>query len=150
MCALALTVATTACASTLDKDSGGDHVRGKAVVVKLNETHDDSISADQGDHTDWKKLTLKATTIIDVNVYWDDPSVRAKVNVKDQFGGQVYELTHEPGERENHWKGMKLREGDTFLEVVAERGASVYTIELTSGDGADDGGGGDDGTPPPE
>lgn len=121
-----------ACGGLKDKNSGGDHVRGKAVDVKLNVTHDDSISADEGDHTDWKHFVLGASMTLTVNAYWDDPSVDTVVNVLDQFGGRIFELKHKPGERENHWRGVKLREGEYFLEVVASRGASVYTLEITA------------------
>lgn len=130
--------AAVGCGSTMDANSGEDHVRGKAVKIKLDQTHDDSLSADEGDHTDWKKLVLADSMVISVNAYWDDPSVKSVIHVRDQFGGQVFELKHEIGHAEDHWKDMKMREGEYYLEVVAEKGASVYTLEVTSSAGGDD------------
>ena len=124
-------------------------MRGKAVEIKLNTTHDDSISADEGDHTDWKSFALGGTTSLTINAYWDDPSVESIINVRDQFGGRVFELKHSSGERENHWRGIKLREGSYFLEVVASRGSSVYTLEIT-GKGAVSDVDGSDSIAPPE
>lgn len=113
-----------------DENSGGDHVRGKAVEIKLGETHDDHVSAPAGDHTDWKKFVLPDATVLTINAYWDDPSVSAVISVRDQFGGQIFRLEHKRGERSNHWPDMKLRDGEFYLEVVATDGASVYTLEL--------------------
>lgn len=113
-----------------DENSGGDHVRGKAVEIKIGETHDDHVSAPQGDHTDWKKFLLPDPTILTINAWWDDPSVSAIVAVRDQFGGAIFQLHHKPGERSNHWPDMKMRDGEFYLEVVATDGSSVYTLEL--------------------
>ena len=126
------------CGGKLDEHSGGDHVRGKAVDIPLNDTHDDHVSADKGDHTDWKHFVLASPSMLTVNAYWDDPSVTAVVNVCDQFGGRIFELKHKSGERENHWKGIKLRDGEYYLEVVASRGTSVYTLEVTQAEREDD------------
>ncbi|MFT5431904.1 MAG: hypothetical protein ACI9OJ_002602 [Myxococcota bacterium] len=113
-----------------DENSGGDHVRGKAVEIKLGETHDDHVSAPAGDHTDWKKFTLGGPTVLSIDAWWDDPSVDAVISVRDQFGGNIFQLHHKPGERSNHWPGMKMRDGEFYLEVVATNGTSVYTLEL--------------------
>lgn len=128
---LVTSVAACGLGGGMDTASGGDHVRGKAVELKLGETHDDHVSAEAGDHTDWKKFTLQSPSMVNLDAWWDDPSVAVVITVRDQFGGQIYELTHKAGERENHWDGMKLREGEFYLELVASRGSSVYTLALT-------------------
>ena len=115
-----------------DENSGGDHVRGKAVQLKLGETHDDHVSASDGDHTDWKKFVLPGPTVLTINAYWDDPSISAIVAVRDQFGGTIFQLHHKRGDRSDHWPDMKMREGEYYLELVAVDGASVYTLELTA------------------
>lgn len=148
----ALTIAASgvsiSCATAMDSASGGDNVRGKAVEVKVGVTHDDFIAADKGDHTDWKKLVLSEPSILTLNAFWDDPSVQVKVIVRDQFGGQMYALEHATGSASDHWPGMKLREGDWYLELISSRGASVYTLEVElEGSGA---GGSDGGVAPPE
>ena len=114
----------------LDTNSGGDHVRGKAKPIEIGSTHDDHVSAYGGDHTDWKSFSLPDASLLEVHAYWDDPSIRAVVNVRDQFGGRIFELKHKQGRREDHWTDIRMRDGEFYLEVVAKRGASVYTLEL--------------------
>lgn len=127
---LALTSGCGAFASSLDKNSGGDHVRGKAVSIQISQTHDDFVSAPDGDHTDWKSFSLPDATLLEVHAYWDNPDIEAVVNVRDQFGGRIFELKHARGQREDHWTDIRMRDGDFYLEIVAKRGASVYTLEL--------------------
>ena len=132
----------------MDTNSGGDNVRGKAVELKIGQTHDDFLAADQGDNTDWKKFILSEPSIVALDAYWDQPSIAVAITVRDQFGGQVFALNHSAGTAHDHFPGMKLREGDYYLEVIASRGASVYTLELDTESG---GGGGSDGDlAPPE
>ncbi len=118
------------CTTVMDTKSGGDHVRGKAKEIQFGGTWDDHVSADEGDHTDWKRFTVQGDSVIRIDCWWDDPSVEAVVKVKDQFGGGVFELEHESGVRRDRWDNMKLREGEYYLEIVAGRGGSVYTLEL--------------------
>lgn len=139
----------SACGAPADANSGGDNVRGKAVELKIGETHDDFLSADQGDHTDWKKFVLAEPGVYALHAYWDEPSIDATVSVRDQFGGKVFELNHTRGQAADHWPGMKLREGEFYLELVASRGSSVYTLEITA-EGGGDGGGSDGSLAPPE
>ena len=121
-----------ACATAMDQNSGGDHVRGKAKALKLNQTHDDRVSSHDGDHTDWKSLTIETGGRFDLSAYWDNPSIKAVVRVKDQFGGTIFELKHDSGQPVDHWRGIKLRDGEFYLEVVSQRGSSVYTLEMKS------------------
>lgn len=126
-----------------DEKSGGDHVRGKAKDLPLNETVDDHVTADDGDHTDWKKFVIGADTTATLDAWWDDPAVEAIVYVRDQFGGQIFELKHAKGQRHDHFPDMKFREGEYFLEVKCESGASVYTLEFTVAGAKKASGGGD-------
>ena len=147
---IAVTLFSLGCGAAMDANSGGDHVRGKSAEIKFGQTHDDFISADKGDHTDWKKFVLSEPAVVAIHAYWDEPSVQIKVMVRDQFGGQVFSLDHSTGNPADHWTGMKLREGDYYLEVVSGRGSSVYTFELEFEEGGSDGGGSDGDVAPPE
>lgn len=126
-----LGTASFGCAGPMDSASGGDHVRGKAKDITIGGTFDDHVSADAGDHTDWKHVVIPGDMKLQIDAWWDDPSVDATIYIKDQFGGAVFELAHEGGLRKDSFKGMKLREGEYYLQIVATRGASVYTLELT-------------------
>lgn len=132
--ASALAVCLAACGGVMDANSGGDHVRGKAKELQFGQTFDDHVSADEGDHTDWKSLVIEGDSTVTLDAWWDDPSVDAVIRIKDQFGGAVFELDHESGNRRDRFPGMKLREGQYYLEIVAKRGGSVYTLELFRGD----------------
>ena len=114
-----------------DVKSGGDHVRGRAKEISLGQTHDDHVSTETGDHTDWKMFSVLEPTRVTIDLYWDNPSIKSKVYIKDQFGGVVFELPHRTGQRKDHWADIKLREGEYYLQVEAKRGNSVYTIEIT-------------------
>ena len=134
--------------SKKDEKSGGDNVRGKAKPLPLNATVDDHVSADDGDHTDWKSFAIAGTTKAVLDVWWDDPAVEATVYVRDQFGGKIFELEHKRGKRHDHFPGIKFREGEYFLEIACESGASVYTLELIVAGGSD--APGSDSIAPPE
>jgi hypothetical protein len=121
------------CGAAIDERSGGDHVRGKATEINIGPTtYDDSVSSEEGDHTDWKRFAVTSDQKVTLNLYWDNPSIKSVVFIKDQFGGTKFELKHRTGERQDHWPGIKLREGDYYLQIAASRGSSVYTIELLS------------------
>jgi len=134
----------------MDSHSGGDHVRGKAKDITLGGTWDDHISADSGDQTDWKHVVIPGDMKVTIDAWWDNPSVGATIYIKDQFGGAVFELNHERGQRRDNWRNMKLREGEYYLQVVASRGSSVYTLELTSTGSAGQVRPGTDSIAPPE
>jgi hypothetical protein len=115
----------------MDEHSGGDHVRGRASEISLGETHDDRVSAAEGDHSDWKRFAILQPTQVTINVYWDNPSIRSKVFIKDQFGGVMFALPHDSSNRHDRWPNIRLREGEYYLHVVAQKGTSVYTLEIT-------------------
>lgn len=139
-----------ACAVELDRNSGGDHVRGKAAPMTLDDTFDDHVSPDDGDHTDWKTFEVPGDMKVDFHAWWDDPSIDVTIHVRDQFAGRVYELNHESGKRHDEWPDMALRGGQYYLEVVAKRGSSVYTIEIKPRGGVTSTRPGTDSIAPPE
>ena len=126
------------CGAALDAKSGGDHLPGKAKEIYVGKTHDDRISAPDGDHTDWKTFTLRNDATVAINAYWDNPKVESAVRVKDELRKQLYVRHHKNEQKENHWKGIKLKAGVYYLQISASSGASVYTIEITSEVGGSD------------
>ncbi len=120
------------CAATLDGQSGGDHHRGQAVEIALNQNVDDSVSAPAGDHTDWKKFRLEDDTTLTALFFWDSPYSEVTVTVRDETGRQLYRLQKTKGQSENKWRGLRFRPGLHFLEIRARKLGSVYTFQLAT------------------
>jgi hypothetical protein len=126
------------CGAALDAKSGGDHLPGKAKEIYIGKTHDDRISAPDGDHTDWKTFTLRSNATVVINAYWDNPKVESTVQVKNELRKQLYVRHHTNGQKENHWGRINLKAGEYYLQITANKGASGYTIEITSKVGGSD------------
>ena len=120
------------CAAALDGQSGGDHHRGQAVEIALNQNVDDSVSAPAGDHTDWKKFRLDDDTTVTAAFFWDSPYSEVVVTVRDEAGRQLYRLQKTKGQNENQWRGLRLRAGIHYLEIRARKLGSVYTFRLAT------------------
>ena len=129
----------------MDEKSGGDESRGAAKEVALDEPFDDRVSAEEGDHTDWKTFTLESRKSVFFQIWWDNPNVDGYISVRDQFGAVQGQLTHKKGQRKDLLGPVVLSEGAWFIEIQAREGSSVYTMELkTTGAGAPKDGGGTD------
>lgn len=101
---------------------------------------DDKVAA-RGDPTDFKRFRIEEPTPVTINVYWDNPEIRARVALYDQFGGLLAQVEHPKGAEKDTLGPVDLKqEGTYFVEISAKAGASVYTIELISGN-PDEGGG---------
>jgi hypothetical protein len=112
----------------------GDETRSGAVEIALGGSADDKV-ASSGDAVDWKRFTLDDSTSVTVSIHWDNPDIKATVFLRDMFGAVVVERTHAPGTRKDELADVRLKEGSYFLEIRADKGASVYTIEVVPADG---------------
>lgn len=130
VCGLVGAMALGACGPGMDEKSGGDESRGAAKEVKLDEPFDDRVSAEEGDHTDWKTFNLEGQTSVFFQIWWDNKNVDAAVSVRDQFGAVQGQLTHRKGQRKDILGPIVLGEGAWFIEIKAKEGSSVYTMEL--------------------
>lgn len=145
LAALLLASAALACKPKIPPATG-DETRSAASEIVPGITADDKVSA-KWDAVDWKRFAVNTPTPATVNVYWDDPTVDARVTVRDMFGGAVGEMDHAAGAPRDTLAGLSLREGTYFLQVEARSGSSVYTVELFLGDPE---AGGSYGVPRPE
>jgi len=109
-------------------------------------TVDDKVSA-RWDEVDWKRFTVHSATPASVNVFWDDPTIEARVTLRDMFGGPVAEMDHANAAEKDSMTGISLKEGAYFIEITANRGSSIYTVEVLLGDPS---AGGSYGVPRPE
>ena len=129
--ATALT-ALAACGPGFDESSGKDAMRGDATEIPMDTAVDDRVSAEQGDHTDWKVFELAQGTIVKVNIWWDDPDVEAHVRLRGMGGGAQRTLKHVSGKKAESLGPIELQAGKWFLEIQAQGGASVYTLQVVS------------------
>ena len=132
---IVIVLGTTACAATLDSQSGGDHLRSQAVELQLDKDHHDSVSASAGDHTDWKKIQIPMDASYMVHMFWDSPYSEITLHVMDQAGRLKFRLQKTRGQDQNRWRGLRLREGMHYLKIRAHKMGSVYTLKIAPDDG---------------
>ena len=133
---LALALITTtlaACGPGPDGKSGGDEKRISAVVVALGAVLDDRVSRSGGDATDWKRFHLDSRDQVNITVYWDDPDIRAHLELLNAFGNVIGEQKHTSGEGVDQFSA-ELDEGDYYLAIISDGGSSVYSLEVTTGE----------------
>lgn len=136
---LALGTATSGCGPGAEEHSGEDAMRGGAAELPLNQPSDDRVSASGGDSTDWKVFELPQASNVTVDVWWDNPTASVGLRLRGMGGGQARTLKHARGVRHESLGPIDLPAGKWFLQIEARSGASVYTLQVTTG--ASSGGG---------
>ena len=135
MMAAAMSVCLCGCGAAPDSDSGGDARRSEAREIQPNAWVDDRVSAAQGDNTDWKSFELPVSSGVTLVFWWDDPAVHTRVVLRDQHGRALHEAEHDGASREDRFGPVDLPEGLFFLQIEALSGASVYTMQVATGQG---------------
>ena len=130
-----LVVALLGCGPGYNTDSGGDERRSAAQEVSTDEPVDDRVDAAQGDHTDWKRFLLPTSASVTLRFWWDDPSVVATVQLRDEHGQLLHEAVHQGARAEDIFGPVDLSPGAYYLQIEATSGASVYTLRLDTGPG---------------
>ncbi|MCB9728370.1 MAG: hypothetical protein H6744_04435 [Deltaproteobacteria bacterium] len=128
--AILASLPASGCKYVGDKHSGDDATRGGATPVELDVAVDDRLSQKQGDNTDWKTFSLDAPAEVTVDIWWDDPSIKGSVTLRDQFGARLSGVSHAQGTRHEVIGPLLVPAGQSFVEVFLSRGASVYTLEV--------------------
>jgi len=123
----------TGCGGALNSQSGEDAKRAGAVEVQIGQAHDDRVSADEGDHSDWKSFFLEAESQVTVRIHWDDEDVEARVVLRNPFGTVLFAATQDGDSRVLELGPVDLARGEYFVQIEAEDGSSVYTIEVDGG-----------------
>lgn len=130
------------CRPSKDSNSGGDHSRIGAVEIQLGAIVDDKVSSLTGDNTDWKRFNIESdNTPLKINIYWDNLKVKAKLALRDIFGGEIKFIEHTEGSPKDSIEGISLKEGTYFIEIEAKENESVYSIEVLAGEEMIEGGG---------
>ena len=141
---VAVCASAVACGPAMDEKSGDDAKRGGATEIKVDAPFDDRVSAWQGDNTDWKTFELAQRARVLVKVWWDNPEIEATVVVRGMSAKPAKLLKHTRGTRSETIGPVDLDEGKWFIQVRASDGASVYTMEVSTGRAPKGKGGGGD------
>ena len=126
-------LAIVACGPGPNDHSGGDETRAGAVPIEVGEVATGRLSRPDGDATDWKRFTVSRPGVMTIRVHWDNPNIEATVNLVDAFGASIERVARDRDERMDVIV-QRLQDGDYFLELNTRSGASVYTIEIVSGE----------------
>ncbi|MBD89331.1 MAG: hypothetical protein CL940_03265 [Deltaproteobacteria bacterium] len=121
------------CGAAFNAQGGDDAKRAGAVEVSVGEPHDDRVSADEGDHSDWKAFFLETEAQVTVRVHWDDEDVEARVVLRNPFGTVLFAGSKDGGPRVVELGPVDLARGEYFVQIEAEDGSSVYTLEVDGG-----------------
>ncbi len=139
--------AAAACGDDGDDPSRQDDRRSAAKPMDMGGIADDKVDPAAGDSTDWKKFSLVTDDTVTVTVYFDNPTVDAKVALRDAFGSDLKKCVKEADK--DCVLTIDLKGGTYFVGVEAGEQASVYTVSVELGSGKIAGTGGYD-DPRPE
>ncbi len=128
------------CGPGFNAVSGDDAKRAGAMAFAPGSPSDDRVSAGQGDHTDWKSFELDDDSNVRIRIWWDDPGVDAHVFLLDERAKGLADLPHEPDKRYDEMGPIGLPAGMFYVKIEAAGGASVYTLEVLTDEGAGGGG----------
>jgi hypothetical protein len=118
----------------------GDEGRSGAKTIVSGGTYDDKV-ASKGDPVDYKRFEVEKACPLTLNIYWDNPEIKATVAILDYFGGEVRRINHEEPRQKDTIELPVIKDGIYFVEIRALKKSSVYTVELILG-GEDTGAGG--------
>ena len=127
-----------ACGPGLDVKSGGDHQRGKPQDLELGKLVYDRVSADDGDHTDWKMFEIAQPTAVTVRIWWDQPEVKGSVFLRGRTEGVTRKLKHKKGTRSETIGPVALLPGKWYLRIQLKSGTSVYSLRIDTGEAGED------------
>lgn len=122
-----------ACGAAFNSQGGDDAKRAGAVEIQIGEPADDRVSAEEGDHSDWKSFFLEAESRVTVRVHWDDEDVEARVVLRNPFGTVLFAASKDGDPRTLELGPLDMARGEYFVQIEAEDGSSVYTIEVDGG-----------------
>lgn len=140
---LVLLLAVAACRGPEALETGDETMSG-ATPILPGTTADDKVSA-KDDPVDWRRFEMEDPGPATIDVYWDNPDIKAVLVLHGRFGETMKEQEHVDGAPKDSLSLPRLPDGTYFIEVRARKGSSVYTLEVTVGDG-----GGSQGVPRPE
>ena len=108
-----------------------DATRGGAKPIATVGVETDKIDADKGDYLDYKLIQVPDRGLLTINIHWDRPRISGRVQLMDKFG-MVLETKERNQNTATDTISRPVRANETyFIEIMAEEGASVYSIATT-------------------
>ncbi len=126
-----------ACVASPDSHSGNDYTQSMAAPIDVGATVDDKVDAKKGDNTDWKRFNIEDSGPVKINIYWDNPDkIDATVALYTAIGVKIGEIKHKSDDKSPKDTLVKksVGPGSYFVKIHADKGASVYTLEVLAGD----------------
>lgn len=120
-------MAAYACAAS-EKDTDAD--RGGATPIKTCGVVTDKIDVGAGDVSDFKLLQVPQGGVLSITVHWDNVRLQGQVSVQDKFGVILERKVRNP-ETNSDAINKPVEAGVYFIHVLAEDGASVYSLETS-------------------
>jgi len=116
----------------LDTASGGDETRRTALKLFFGQNVTDSINDGQGDNTDWKEIRVREAGTMGVIISIDNPrEMRGEITVHDGFGTLLDRRDIRSSDNLFTFDRIPVDQGDYYVKVFVNRGASVYTAGAT-------------------
>lgn len=131
-----LPVFILACGVKPDSKSGNDYTKSMALPIVVGTTVDDKVDAEKGDNTDWKRFKVEDPGPLKVNIYWDAPDkIDATVALYTNIGVKIAQLKHKSKNKvpKDTISKKSIGPGAYFIKIHADKGASVYTVEVLTG-----------------
>jgi hypothetical protein len=128
------------CATDPDGQSGGDGRRDQAADLPLEEwlTDENGVFYGGGDRNDWRKLEVKGSGTIYVEVAVDNKDAEVVAVLYDKYGQRLIEKTKQAGTTDHLKFQGPVSKGRYFVRVYAQRSEdrSVYSIRASMEGGA--------------
>ena len=131
-----VTLLVPGCGVKPDAKSGNDYTKSMALPVNIGATVDDKVDAKKGDSTDWKRFKVEDPGPLKINVYWDSPdNIDATLELRTNIGVKIATLRHKHKKKspKDTISKKNIGPGAYFSKIHADKGASVYTVEVLTG-----------------
>ena len=131
-----LVLLVTACVASPDSNSGNDYTQSMAKPIDIGATVDDKVDAKKGDNTDWKRFNIEDPGPLKINIYWDNPDkIDATLGLYTAIGVKIGSIKHKSDDKapKDSLSKKFIGPGSYFLRIHADKGASVYTVEVLAG-----------------
>ena len=125
-----------ACGVKPDSKSGNDYTKSMALPLNIGATADDKVDAKKGDNTDWKRFKVEDIGPLKINIYWDNPGrIDATMELYTNIGVKIAKIRHKSKEKspKDAISKKSIGPGAYFIKIHADKGSSVYTIEVLTG-----------------
>ena len=121
-------IAVSGCPCKTDENSGGDHTRGKAMMIQLDQIITDEIYPEACDNTDWKMLQVGTSGFLTVSVFWDNDMATGRISLFDRFGNQMETKEHTTVTAQDSMV-VRVEPAFYYIKVEGYKLRSTYSVQ---------------------